>query len=459
MQQSICYSQLCTEFTHQLSYNAIPPQAIAQIKHYLLDYLGCMIKGYHHKHAAPAKAYLHAMQGTPQATVLGESTPLTITQSAFFHGYLGHILEMDDVDRESITHPATVVIPAALAVGEWQRKTGEQLLTAIVAGYEVMLAIGAAITPAHYKIWHTTATAGAFGSAMAAGKLFHLSPQALDWALGNAGTMAAGLWQFLSEGAMSKFLHTGRAAENGVLAAYLASQNFTGAQHILEGKQGFFAGFAHQTIDDDIFQQLGKRFRTSTVSIKPYPCCRHTHSSIDAANKLRELVPLDQIEKIAVKTYSNALQVANKQDPQTPQEAKFSLKFCVARTLIEGLLTERSFTEQTLHDPLMRALMAKIEIEATPEQDAKLPRYWPSCIEAKYQNQLIQVSVDSPKGDPDNPLNWQDVVHKFELMTEGLITKEGQHKIAELCLTLETQPNISILMKTVNQHLVLESHR
>lgn len=456
MQQAKHYSQQCTSFTHNLSYSDIPEQAVLQMKGYLLDFLGCAIKGYTCPQALPAKKYISAISGAPQASLIGQTQRSTMMNGAFFHGYLGHILEMDDVDRESITHPAAVVIPAALAVSEKEKKNGEQLLTAMIAGYEVMLAIGAAITPAHYKIWHTTGTAGAFGAAMAAGKLFDLKPKALDWALGNAGTMASGLWQFLDDGAMSKFLHTAKAAENGVLAAYLASENFTGSHQILEGKRGFFAGFARQEVDPAIFEQLGQRFRTATVSIKPYPCCRHTHSSIDAAEQLRQLVAVEDIESITIETYSNAVQVADNQNPQTTQEAKFSLTFCVASTLLNGLPTDKSFTVRTLYDPATRALMEKIKVTATEKQDAKQPRFWPSRLEATVKGRNIAVNVDSPKGDPDNPLSWLDIVNKFEIMTEGLLTPEGQRAVAELCFNIEALTDVSEIIQTINRHALFE---
>lgn len=455
MQQNNYYSRQCIEFTHSLDFQNIPDDVIYKVKGFLLDYMGCVIQGYVRPQSIPVKTYVNTMTGATQATLFGEKRQTTITQSAFYHGYLGHILEMDDVDRESITHPATVVMPAALAVSELNNATGKDLITAIVAGYEVMLAIGSAITPAHYRIWHTTSTAGAFGSAMAAGKLLNLSQQQLTWALGNAGTMAAGLWQFLPDGAMSKFLHAGRAAENGVLAAWLASVNFTGETQILEGEQGFFAGFAHQPINPQIFADLGERFRTATVSLKPYPCCRHTHSSIDAANALRVQVDdVNQLSQIEVNTYSGALQVANITEPKTPQEAKFSLRFCVARTLLYGPVQESDFTAQSLHDPATRTLMDKIIITTSAKQDSKWPRFWPSEIIARYQEKTIAAQINSPKGDPDNPLNWSGIVDKFMLMSRGVLSPEGQRYLVDCCEHLEQLEHCDNFVSNINNYLI-----
>lgn len=452
----LSYSDACTSFTNTLQYEDIPQRSIAQIKIYLLDWLGCLIKGYTTRQADPAKKYIDELAGSPQASMAGIPKKASVIDAAFFNGYLGHILEMDDVDRESISHPATVVIPAALAVGEWKNKSGKELLTAITAGYEVMLRIGAAITPSHYEIWHTTGTAGAFGSAMAAGKLLNLKKPELDWALGNAGTMAAGLWQFLKDGAMSKFLHAGRAASNGVFSAYMASNGFSGATRILEGSQGFFAGFARQEINPQIFSDFSTNWRSGEVSIKPYPCCRHTHSSIDAANHIRERLGVGEVERVDVNTYSAAWSIAGIEDPKSPQEAKFSLKFCIARTLLGGLLTEKDFTWQTLHDPATRTLMSKIHIRVDPELDAMVPQNWPCHMSVSpITGEKLYSEINSPCGDPESPIDWQGIQRKFAMMTEGLLDTAAQEEISDLCEKLEDIKLSNEIIHLINQKMKL----
>lgn len=449
------YSQQCTRFVEALRYEDIPERSINQIKICLLDWLGCVVRGTVRPHSDPAKKYIAHNLSAPQASMVCLDQKASITDAAFFNGYCGHIMEMDDVDRESISHPATVVIPAALSVGEWKNKSGKDLLTAIVAGYEVMLRVGAAVTPNHYKIWHTTATTGTFGSAMAAGKLLGLSKEQLDWALGNAGTMSAGLWQFLQNGGMSKFLHAGKAASNGVLAAYMAQQGFTGATRILEGSQGFFVGYACQDIKPEVFEDFGKFWRAGEVSIKPYPCCRHTHSSIDSANEIRTKlanVDLECIKSIRAKSYEVAVQVAGIEDPQTPQECKFSLKFCIARTLINGLLSEKDFTPETLNDPLTRRLMSLITIDIDPELNAMLPRNWPSEITVELDDgTFINAKVVSPSGDPDNPVSWEGINRKFAMMTEGILSAEACAEFSELCKDLENLDDCGKLISVINR--------
>ena len=256
-------SAACAEFAADLSYDSIPPEALDLIRRDILDWTGCALAGSRDRAAVPIQKTAELLGGKAEASVFGNRDKTDLRTAAMENGYFGHIFEMDDVDRESISHPATVVMPGAMALGEWQKKTGRDVLTAIVAGFEVMLRIGAAITPAHYAIWHTTSTAGVFGAAAASGRMLGLTNQQMQWALGNAGTLACGLWQFNPDGAMSKFLHAGNAAGNGILVSLMAQNGFSGATHILEGKQGFFAGYARQSVNFDLFRDFGRVWRSA----------------------------------------------------------------------------------------------------------------------------------------------------------------------------------------------------
>ncbi|MDR1826830.1 MAG: MmgE/PrpD family protein [Methylobacteriaceae bacterium] len=432
-------SEACSAFAAGLAYSRIPAEVRDKVKLLVLDWLGCALRGAMSSNAAPARAFLTTMGGAPQAHAVGEPELSNVVNVAFFNGYVGHILEMDDVDRESISHPGTVVIPAALALSEWLGKNGEDLITAIVAGYEVMLRIGAAVTPAHYEIWHTTGTAGVFGSTAAAGRLLDLPETRLNWAMGSAGSMAAGLWQFLHDGAMSKYLHTGKAAANGVLAAYLAARDFTGASRILEGTQGFFAGYARQSVDESLFEDFGQRFRTLTVSVKPYPCCRHTHSAIDAANALRARGSGAGMTRIVLHTYRTALDIAGLRNPKTTREAKFSLAWCVAATLLKGLPTEGHFSREALGNADIRRLIDKIEVMEDPDLSAVMPEQWPARMDIHYADgTVLSERVESPKGDPGNPVTWQEAADKFRLMVKPRLSPQNAEAVIDACVSLDT---------------------
>src|SRR5665647_3898526 len=199
-------SKSCIDFAYTFKLEEAPADTRDHMKKCLLDWLGCAIRGSVMPQADCIKKYTKAMGGNPHASIIGNPTRNSVFNSALNNGYYGHILEMDDVDKESITHPGTVVIPAGLSIGEWSHLSGADFLAAMIAGYEVMLRVGAAVTPAHYQIWHTTATSGVFGSVVAASRMLKLTREEMTWAFGNAGTLSAGLWEFLQDGAMSKYL-------------------------------------------------------------------------------------------------------------------------------------------------------------------------------------------------------------------------------------------------------------
>jgi 2-methylcitrate dehydratase PrpD len=251
------------------------------------DWLGCAVAGL----ATPVgRIFLdHARAvGQGACTALGHGG-VPAEAAALVNGALSHIVEMDDVERASVLHPGTVVIPAALAAAEQAGARGTALLDAVIAGFEVMIRIGAAVGTRHYEHFHNTATCGPFGAAAAAGLLLGLDAPRLTDALGNAGTLAAGLWQFNLDGALTKPLHAGRAAATGVLAAQLAACGLTGATHILEGPRGFFAALAPQGDPQRVLTGLGGGpLAVHAVSLKPHASCRHTHAPIDAALGLRD---------------------------------------------------------------------------------------------------------------------------------------------------------------------------
>ena len=330
-----------------------------------------------------------------------------------------------------------------------------ELLLAIVAGYEVMLRVGAAVTPCHYQIWHTTATTGVFGSVIAAGRLLGLDSDQMSWAFGNAGTMAAGLWEFLQDGAMSKYLHTGKAAANGVLAALLARDGLTGASRVLEGQRGFFAGYARQAIDPALFSDFATRNRLAGVSHKPYPCCRHTHSSVDCALDLHHqwVTRAAPIESVRLETYPAALQVAGNTSAEDPRQAQFSLKYCVARALLSGSLTLDSFHFRQLQDPKVRDLMERIQVDADADLDRATPGEWPARLRLRLVDGTeLQSEIRCPKGDPENPLSWDEVEEKFRSLALGLLPERKVRELIHLCRALEDLPSCADILKKVNEN-------
>ena len=364
---------------------------------------------------------------------------------AFHFGGLAHILEMDDLHRESVTHPGSVVIPAAWTLAERDGLGGRAFLAAVLAGYEACCRIGMSVGRAHYRVWHNTATCGPFGAAMAAARILDLSEERTVWALGNAGTQSSGLWEFLATGAMSKHLHTARAAEAGVLAALLAREGFTGPDTILEGEKGFFAGLCPDPVPEAVTAGPGRPWALTTTSIKPWPCCRHTHPVIDAALALHAELGGAAVSEVRVATYRAALDVCDRPDPRDPYAARFSLQHCVAAALTDGAVTRESF------DGHARSRLADARAAATialsPGIDAAYPDAWGADVRVTTADgRTLQAVRHDARGDPGNPLSADEIATKAHgLMTDGgMAPADAGALVAAILALVDDRPVASL---------------
>jgi 2-methylcitrate dehydratase PrpD len=380
-----------------------------------------------------------AARHSPQGQILRDwygRRPSDVGRRAFLFGALAHILEMDDLHRESVTHPGCAVVPAAWAIAAQNGNGGRDFLKAVLTGYEAMCRIGNAVGRAHYKVWHNTSTCGPYGAAVAAATLLELSEEPTVWALGNAGTQSAGVWQFLEEGAMSKHLHAGRAAEAGILAAELAARGFTGPAKILEGEKGFFVAACPDARPERVLAAPDAPWQLTLTSIKPWPSCRHTHPAVEAALDLHGRVEPEAVAELRIETYQAALSLCDKPAPASEYEAKFSLQHCAAAALVDGKLMLGSF------DGAARARLAPLATKttavATPEHDSAYPDRWGARVTLRTTSGETLVA-DRPvcKGDPEHPVTPQELRAKAAMLLEhGGWSKERAGSLIEAVLAL-----------------------
>ena len=363
---------------------------------HLVDWLGCAIAG--------------RMQ--PAAETAAMVRPEGMSGDAFYLGLLGNILEMDDVDKRAILHPGPSIIPAALAMVLSTPDLLPHLPDAIVSGYEATIRLGRATGPGHYSLWHTTGTCGAIGAAAACARLLNLDDLHTAHALSLAMSQATGLWQTRHEpGSMGKQLHTAHAARAGLDSARLASAGFTGPLSVLEGQQGFFAACAPQANPADILKSYDHDWLIHEVSFKPWAACRHAHAAIDAALELHERgLDADQIEKIRVETYADALKFCDKPDPSTTIEAKFSLQHSVAVVLRKGRPEISDFDPAAITKSDNAGLRAKVSVSSTHPYEAAYPARYGAAVTVTLANgrQLAAKAPDA-LGDPENPLSAEEV--------------------------------------------------
>jgi 2-methylcitrate dehydratase PrpD len=336
-------------------------------------------------------------------------------RKALVAGGLTHILETDDLHRASVTHPGCVVVPTVFALAEREGSDGKQMLKAILHGFEAMCRVGAGVGPSHYRVWHNTATCGPFGSAMAASTLLNLNPDQTMHALGNAGTQSSGLWEFMETGAMSKHLHAGRAAEAGLVAADLAKLDFTGPPKILEGKKGFFEATCLDAVPEKVTANPDAPWQLTQTSIKPWPCCRHTHPAIDAALELHQLLAGRDIASVHVDTYEAAMDVCDRPHPDSEYAAKFSIYHCVAAAINGGEVVFDSFSK--VSRDRLSGLREKITAVVAEPYASNYPVSWGSAVTVlTTEGDRIYAKRTSAKGDPELALSNEEMIVKANML-------------------------------------------
>ena len=358
-------------YVANLGYDDIPAEVLERAKVLTLDFLGSAIRARSEADSTPSiLAMLSALglDAKGDATVFGDSKTYTPAVAALLNGALGHSLDFDDTHADSSLHPSAPVVPAAFAVGEMVGASGREVLTAIVAGYEVCCRLGNALDPtSHYaRGFHPTATAGTFGAAAAAAKLYKLSADQVVSAFGVSGSQAAGSLQFLLNGAWNKRFQVGAAAMNGVVAATLAKNSFIGSSDAIEGKHGLLAGYSDNAHPEKAVAGLGRIYETLNVGIKPYPSCRYTHAAIDALIAMRRdhnLTP-ETIQRVEIGLHRNGIiltgDAATKRHPQNVVGGQFSMFFTGAVALDQGSFGWDDY--KRLGDPALNALADKIEV-------------------------------------------------------------------------------------------------
>lgn len=449
MSTSRSISQNLAHFFGTLRYEDLSDKLIWQLKTFLLDWLGSAFAGLPQTPTQIMISLADEMKGSEEATIIPTRRRHSPLVAALVNGASSHVVEMDDLHRQSVFHPGASILPAVFAVAEKEHVSGRDLILGILAGYETGIRAALAAGKSHYRYWHTTATCGTFGAAAGAAKILHLKYEPFAWALGSAGTMSSGLWEFLTEGAMSKHLHTGKSSMNGLLAALLAQKGFTGSSRIFEGEKGFLRATSDDYDLDVLTNGIGEIFQTASNSLKYHASCGHTHSAIDATLKAWGGVNMEvsAIRSITVYVYQEALNLLENVEPHSPYIAKFNLPFCVATALRFGHVDVDDFTDERLTNPEILGLMDIISLKEDPELTRLYPQKWPSRVEIELANgKSCYGYCEYPKGDPENPLSEKELIGKFKKLCGTTITKDEKDWIIDSVLNLEKLDDISSLL-------------
>ncbi|QVN23900.1 MmgE/PrpD family protein [Burkholderia pyrrocinia] len=406
-------------FASTLRFDAIPADVVERTIDLYVDWLGSALAGKGARPVETIAAFARRAGGSPYgpgtADVLIDRTRATPYFAAMMNGAASHFAEQDDVHNGSVFHPATVVFPVALALAQARGASGGEFIAAAVAGYEVGIRVGEFLGRSHYKVFHTTGTAGTVAAAATAGRLLGLAPAQMLDAFGSAGTQASGLWEFLRDAADSKQLHTAMAAANGLMAAELACDGFRGATRILEGAQGMAAGMSSDADPGRLTDRLGERWATAETSFKYHASCRHTHPAADAlfAAMTRERLAASDIEAVTAHVHQGALDVLGAVAvPSTVHQAKFNMGTVLALVALYGYAGvdefERGYTAADVAGFRDRVTMAYDD-----EVDRAYPARWIGKVTVTTRDgRTIAGRVDEPKGDPGNTLSRDEIAGK-----------------------------------------------
>ena len=320
-----------------------------------------------------------------------------------------------------------------------------------MAGYEVGIRVGEFLGRSHYKVFHTTGTAGTLAAAAAVGRLLGLSPEQMAHAFGSAGTQSAGLWEFLRDAADSKQLHTAHAAGAGLTAAYLAADGFTGAQRILDGVQGMAAGMSSDADASRLTDRLGTRWALAETSFKFHASCRHTHPAADALQQLMRAHGLaaNDLAAVTALVHQGAIDVLGPVvDPQTVHQSKFSMGTVLGMIAVHGRAGLTEFDEHW-RDPAVTALCARVTMRRDAEVDVAYPARWIGKVEVKARDgRTLQARIDEPKGDPGNTLTRAELEDKALRLAayRGGANAAQMQRVIERVRALRTTSRVGIFL-------------
>ncbi len=429
------YTRELVEFLHGLAPGDLPPDVMDRARYFLLDYLSVAVRGSQEESARCVQRMIQRTGATGCATVIGTAIRTQPALAAFANGTASHGIEQDDTHGGGSIHLGTTMFSVALALAETMPDTASHdFLAAVVAGYEAAARIAMAVQPKeHYALgFHPTGTCGVFGAAITASRLLGLTLAQTQSAVGVAGSMAAGSMEFLAEGALSKRIHPGLAAQNGIQAALLAQEGFIGPLHILEGRDGFLHGYSRHPIAERLTDGLGESFEILRTAVKPHACCRYMQGPIDAILGIMRENPIDaaQIARIEVSMLEAGWGIvceprAKKYHPEGIVDAQFSMPFGAAVAVLCGAAGLDQFTPEHIASPAVQRLMDKVVLTKDARLETTFPREWPAHVAIEIADgRLYEKSVRYPKGDPENPLTWDEMAAKFRSLAGSVLAAD-----------------------------------
>jgi 2-methylcitrate dehydratase PrpD len=400
----------------------------------LLNWIGVAVGGSRHQTVEIALATVSLFAGPPQAGVLGRKERLDIMNAALLNGISSHVFDFDDTDLTTAVHPSAPVVPALLALAEHRGASGRDFVTAMILGIEAECRIARSVTPTHQEVgWHATGSVGAFGAAVAAGKLLDLDTASMCHAIGLAATQPVGLREMF--GSMTKSFHPGRAAQNGLLAALLAQKGYTSSLRGIEAKRGWANVLSNARDYQAITENLGTRYEISRNSYKPFACGLVVHPVIDGCIRLRDenkLTP-DMIDRIDLAVHPIVLELTSNRRPATGLEAKFSIHYAAAIGIAAGRAGEAQYSEAMVRDPIVTGLRDRVETTVDPSLRQDQARVTIRLNDGRVLEHFVAHAV----GSVENPMTDDQLESKFIELVKAILPANQARHLMILCRNVE----------------------
>lgn len=452
--QETSISRRIARYALGLTYDDLPEDVVDAVKRFLYDSVACAFGGYVTEDATMVLEMYKEQGGRAEATVIGSGDSLPAVNATFANSLMVRALDFNDIYwKQDPSHPSDL-IPAALAIGERQRKGARDVITAIVLAYEFECRLCEFAKPGiRERKWHH-ATLTQFVSPIVAGVLLDLDEDQMVNAIGISGCHNCTLGA-VTAGQLTMMKNTvdPLAVQSGVAAALMAQKGYSGTEAIFEGKEGLMQTLGPDWDESVLFGGLGQRFKILETSMKAFPTEALTHSHITATLRLvteNDIKP-DEIEEVVVTTIARAVDILfdpEKYNPTSRETADHSLPYCIAAAIVDRKITTSQFSEERIHDRVIQNVLPKIRGEASEEFERMFPEKQPSRVTIRTTDgRVLSTQVDYPKGDPREPMTMEDLDSKFESLTQDLISDVRRERIKDAIFALEEFEDISNFMQ------------
>lgn len=430
---------MLVELVENIKYDKFSIEQISDLKYKILDWLGCAIGGSSTSIGIKIKELFENKQSQQTAMIVGGAYNVDYISAAYANGMLGHVLELDDVHKSSISHPGAIAVPVALATGEAENADIKDFFSGIAAGYEIMIRLGDALNPSLYEYWHTTGTCGTFASAAAACRVKNYTADETVRALNIASTTASGLVSVF--GTDTKLITIGHACHAGIMASLFAKKGFTSPENVLGMDNGYAAAVSTELKLDKILENNKKSMAIDTSFYKIHASCGHTHSAIDAVLSLisDEKISSEDIIKVDIGTYKKAVELTGQFKNENDQRAKFSLPYCIACAMIFGRVSLLEFTDEKLKSELIKKTKDKIYVYHDIECTKSYPAKRVAKVKIMTSDKIFEKMVELPFGKPPKKI----LEDKYMTLSTMAIDENKAYKLMNHVLMIDKMNKMS----------------